>query len=104
MRKNNNNKLFTIETETETGYDNHYDSFLMEELQEIILIVEGLIQLTEEMVINVMDNGADPIVEMNHIMLCLEAYIGRVLTTEEEQRLLDILIQVLKENDIHVNI
>lgn len=102
MRKNNNNKLFSIETET--GYDNYYDLFLMEELQEIILIVEGLIQLTEEMVINVMDNGADPIVEMNHIMLCLEAYIGRVLTTEEEQRLLDILIQVLKENDIHVNI
>lgn len=98
MRKNNN-KLFTIEFEPEKAYD-YFESFFASGSEEMI-IVEGLIQLAEQMVANVM-NGADPIVEINHVILCLEVVLGTVLTDEQARYLSDILVQILRDNGIDI--
>ena len=98
MRKNNN-KLFTIEFEPENAYD-YFDSFFASGSEEMI-IVEGLIQLAEQMVANVM-NGADPIVEIDHVILCLEVVLGTILTDEQARYLSDILVQILRDNGIDI--
>lgn len=96
MRRNNN-KLFTIEMAPE----NYTDSLFISDT-EVMIIVEGLIQLAEAMLVNVM-NGADPIVEIDHVILCLEVVLGTVLTDEQAGYLSDILIEILRDNGININ-
>ena len=74
----------------------------LSEFTEVMIIVEELIQLAEAMVVNVM-NGADPIVEIDHVILCLEVVLGTILTDEQARYLSDILIEILRDNGININ-
>ena len=97
MNNRDDRKLFTMEYRPEFEHD-----LRLSEFTEVMIIVEELIQLAEAMVVNVM-NGADPIVEIDHVILCLEVVLGTILTDEQARYLSDILIEILRDNGININ-